>query len=177
LSCSDRGCALSTRGAHPRRCTCAVFPKLCCYWSSLDLDLLNNRNVPCFKLDAPSLTRRRSRRAQINSVARMAKPIGMTTMAGPGRTISATPIATTVPPMTTTRILRSTRSGEVEVGGHSCTARLRLGFCTLGVDSRQGLAGAFDCLGDGTRNEGRRTINGGKRSGVCHHSLHASERA
>jgi len=39
------------------------------------------------------------RRAHTNSVAKIANPAGITTTAGPGRMIIATPISTTVPPM------------------------------------------------------------------------------
>ena len=43
-----------------------------------------------------------ARRAQVNSVAKIASPIGITIKAGPGRTISAMPINKTVPPITPT---------------------------------------------------------------------------
>ena len=46
---------------------------------------------------------RNHRRAQANSIARMASPAGITIKAGPGSTKNATPIASTVPP--TTRIV------------------------------------------------------------------------
>lgn len=45
------------------------------------------------------------RRAQTNSVARMAMPAGMTINAGPGNTSSAMPIKSTVNPTTATIIL------------------------------------------------------------------------
>src|SRR5205085_2894388 len=48
-----------------------------------------------------------ARRAQANSVARIARPIGITIKAGPGRTISAMPMRRTVPPMTAMMSLRS----------------------------------------------------------------------
>src|SRR5437763_5258567 len=47
-----------------------------------------------------------ARRAQANSVARIARPIGMTINAGPGKTIKATPISRTVPPMSAIISLR-----------------------------------------------------------------------
>lgn len=40
--------------------------------------------------------------AQMNSVARIASPVDITTTAGPGNTIMATPITRTVKPITTT---------------------------------------------------------------------------
>lgn len=49
-------------------------------------------------------TCRRNRRAHANSVARIARPIGMTTKAGPGSTMRAIPNSTTEPPMTNTVI-------------------------------------------------------------------------
>src|SRR5205823_2402747 len=48
-----------------------------------------------------------ARCAQANSVARIARPIGMTMKAGPGRTINATPIKRTVPPMSAMMSLRN----------------------------------------------------------------------
>src|SRR2546425_8351732 len=45
-------------------------------------------------------TRSRRRRAQTNSVARIARPSGMTISAGPGRRIIAPPTRSTVPPIT-----------------------------------------------------------------------------
>ena len=49
----------------------------------------------------------------------IARPTGMTTTAGPGRTMSATPNARTVAPITATTTLRATRQGEVEAAGRS----------------------------------------------------------
>lgn len=46
-----------------------------------------------------SLAFRSQRLAQRNSVASMERPTGMTINAGPGKTISATPISVMVPPM------------------------------------------------------------------------------
>ena len=37
----------------------------------------------------------------------MPRPSGMTTIAGPGKTIIATPISTTLPPMTATTMRRA----------------------------------------------------------------------
>jgi len=51
-------------------------------------------------------------RAQRNSVARIARPKGMTRMAGPGRTMSATPNARTLKPIMATTTFRTTRNGE-----------------------------------------------------------------
>src|SRR2546425_184352 len=47
------------------------------------------------------------RRAQANSVARMARPAGMTTKAGPGSTISARPTSSTITPITATPMRRA----------------------------------------------------------------------
>src|SRR5437667_89592 len=52
-------------------------------------------------------TRSRRRRAQTNSVARMARPTGMTISAGPGRMIIAPPTRSTVPPITAIAIRRA----------------------------------------------------------------------
>jgi hypothetical protein len=46
---------------------------------------------------------RSQRLAQANSNARIASPAGITTNAGPGKTINAIPRASTVPPTTATR--------------------------------------------------------------------------
>ena len=46
--------------------------------------------------------RRNNRRAQTNSVASMARPIGIMIVAGPGSTIMAIPISSTDPPTTIT---------------------------------------------------------------------------
>src|SRR5512139_396684 len=82
-----------------------------------------------------SRTRRSRRRAQTNSVARIARPAGITTNAGPGRTIIATPIATTVPPTTSTierhaartrrRASEAPFAGATPVGGISAMGRSR----------------------------------------------------
>ena len=50
---------------------------------------------------------RNQRLAHANSIARMASPSGITMNAGPGSTISAMPMASTVPPttITTTRLM------------------------------------------------------------------------
>jgi hypothetical protein len=77
------------------------------------------------------------------------------------------------------RILRSTRSGEVEAASAAIAAprALSLRFGALRMDSRQGLPSAFECPLDGTRNQARRTVEGGERHGVRYHCLHASEGA
>ncbi len=51
---------------------------------------------------ASRLTRARSLLAQTNSVARIPRPIGMTTKAGPGNTRRARPMSRTVHPTTRT---------------------------------------------------------------------------
>ena len=51
----------------------------------------------------------RHRFAHRNSVASMERPMGMTINAGPGKTISATPISVTVPPITATTMRLATR--------------------------------------------------------------------
>ena len=58
-------------------------------------------------LSAESRRIRSQWRAQANSVAKMAKPIGMTTTAGPGRTSSAIPTRSTVIPITDTTTRRA----------------------------------------------------------------------
>ncbi len=72
---------------------------------------LREKNERRFSFSAPfsadSRIIRSQRRAQANSVARMARPIGITTIAGPGRTIRAMPIRSTVPPTTETTTRRA----------------------------------------------------------------------
>ena len=51
--------------------------------------------------------RRQTRRAQANSLAKMAKPSGTMIIAGPGKTIITSPINTTLKPMVPTRNRRN----------------------------------------------------------------------
>src|SRR2546423_3348685 len=53
-----------------------------------------------------AFARASARCAQANSVAKIARPMGITMKAGPGRTISATPIKRTVPPIIAMMSLR-----------------------------------------------------------------------
>jgi len=84
-------------------------------------------------------TERSHRLAQTNSIARIASPAGITMKAGPGNTIMATPMASTVPPKATTATLFNhfmPGSGSVAwlprckkfkkdrvLDGHCCAAR------------------------------------------------------
>lgn len=56
---------------------------------------------------ACSLILRNQRRAQANSMAKIARPVGMTSVAGPGSTIIATPTSKTVPPTMETTMRRA----------------------------------------------------------------------
>jgi hypothetical protein len=56
-----------------------------------------------FAFEAIRCTLSSHRLAHANSTARMARPSGMTTMAGPGKTIIANPAARTIPPVAPTK--------------------------------------------------------------------------
>src|SRR5438552_2953477 len=64
-----------------------------------------SRHRPRRAFSTAHLPRRKTRRAQANSLARITSPIGMTMAAGPGRRSSASPTRTMVPPITATTIL------------------------------------------------------------------------
>src|SRR4051794_30065409 len=72
---------------------------------------LRHAFAPChddaFPFPTIAFARLMALRAQANSVARIASPIGMTMNAGPGKTINATPIKRTVPPIIATMSFRS----------------------------------------------------------------------
>ena len=86
---------------------------------------------------ARSRSQRRRRRAQRNSVARITRPSGITMIAGPGRTTSAMPKASTLPPITDTISFRATRSASG--AGHP--------------DVSHGLSGLSEGLGEPVRAE------------------------
>jgi hypothetical protein len=72
------------------------------------------------------LPRRQTRRAQANSLARIAKPSGTTMNAGPGRTIRASPIRTTLKPRVPTRNFRSRGcASNPKRAIHFCNQRFR----------------------------------------------------
>src|ERR1051325_1920542 len=73
-----------------------------------------------------ALARARALRAQANSVARIARPIGITMKAGPGKTIKATPIKSTVPPTIAMTSFRS--DATTNLIGLRCFASMKLQF-------------------------------------------------
>ena len=65
--------------------------------------------LPSTRPFAFARTRASQRRAQANSRPRMARPAGITTRAGPGSTTMASPISSSVPPISVTAMRRARR--------------------------------------------------------------------
>lgn len=62
--------------------------------------IFSGKRLPSVRFGNTARAERNQRRAQANSIARIASPAGITMNAGPGSKIMAIPMASTVPPTT-----------------------------------------------------------------------------